>query len=172
MRQWIAAGSLFSLLALAGCQTSMEGTNGSHVHLHRNPSDDGPGRSAAAGNSRHGRPEDTPRTGRPTARGGAELRGPGTPAPDPVHRLAARRRAASAGRGAAVPAAPSAEEIAQALKENEDALATLRTAERALEASHRKLEELLRRQAPPSATTLPPAQPVSPLFAPGYPVPR
>jgi hypothetical protein len=66
----------------------------------------------------------------------------------------------------ATPAAPTAEEIAQALKENEDALAALRTAERALQASHRKLEELLRRQAgQPPAYQLP----VYPVY-PGYPV--
>jgi hypothetical protein len=64
----------------------------------------------------------------------------------------------------AIPAA-DADEIAQALKENEDALATLRTAERALEASHKKLEELLRRHSQPPATTQPqPPAPTQPLI--------
>jgi hypothetical protein len=41
--------------------------------------------------------------------------------------------------------APAADEVAEALKEYEDALATLRTAQRALEASHKKLQALAKR---------------------------
>ena len=65
-----------------------------------------------------------------------------------------------AGRGQDGAPPPSPKEVERALQEHKDALTALRTAERALDASAKKLEGLLKRmpQAPaPAAQPLPPA---------------
>ncbi len=165
MRQWIAVASLFSFLALCGCQTSTEGVTSPASYYQSAPTP--PTVRAAA-------PQYPPAPVPPGSTAPLpSTTGPGFPAAPGGGAYTVQPCPAQVTVGA-IPAA-AADEIAQALKENEDALATLRTAERALEASHKRLEDLLRRHSQPPATTQPqppaPTQPLiqttTPLVAPG-----
>jgi hypothetical protein len=66
------------------------------------------------------------------------------------------------------PTPPSPNEVAKAIQEYKDALATLRTAERALEGSTKKVERLLK-QTPPAACAPAQATQCPPGCTPAYP---
>jgi hypothetical protein len=70
---------------------------------------------------------------------------PPTPNASPSTTVAQEAPPATVVPAVALVQAPAADEVAEALKEYEDALATLRTAQRALEASHKKLQALAKR---------------------------
>ncbi|HVS35431.1 MAG TPA: hypothetical protein VMS17_07585 [Gemmataceae bacterium] len=145
MRQWIAVPSLSLLLVLCGCQTEVQQTPAPTVRYIAAPQATAPvAPPPVALLPATTAPAPVPGTVAASPPPGGSYAYPLTP---PV--VQAQPPAPT------VPA-PGPDEIRQALRENEDALAALRTAQRALEASHNKLEELLRRQAaPPAVPTAP-----------------
>ncbi|HVS39174.1 MAG TPA: hypothetical protein VMS17_26690 [Gemmataceae bacterium] len=142
MRQWIAVPPLCLILVLCGCQTEVQQTPAPTVSYIAAPQ----GTALAA-----------PPPVAPPHATTAPAPVPGTvaasPPPGGSYAYPLTPPVVQTQPPAPTVPAPSPDEIRQALRENEDALATLRTAQRALEASHNKLEELMRRQA---------AQPVVP----------